>query len=325
MKISVVIASYNGASYIADQLLSIINQTTPPHEIIVSDDSSTDPTADVVAAIAAEHRDIDICFSTNPPPHGVDRNFEHAISLASGDVIFIADQDDVWLPDRIESMIHVFEKSSAPVATFCDSRIVDSKLNDLGYTHLQSRGFSSPAEVFEDNCMGFLKRVPPAGHDMAFHSEFRKLLLPFPELDNCYDTWIGMVLFAVGAWKLSAAAPLTLFRRHSGSVSQSGLIPSWKEKIAQAKRSIADDTAGWNAELYSKLIERTGNLLTPEMRKLLEARQAHSQARSRMNIPFFRRLKMVLKETLNGNYFRFGRSYQNIIQDLFFRHPESKK
>ena len=155
--------------------------------------------------------------------------------------------------------------------------------------------------------------------------EFRKLLLPFPELDNCYDTWIGMVLFAVGAWKLSAAAPLTLFRRHSGSVSQSGLIPSWKEKIAQAKRSIADDTAGWNAALYSKLIERTGNLLTPEMRKLLEARQAHSQARSRMNVPFFRRLKMVLKETLNGNYFRFGRSYQNIIQDLFFRHPESKK
>lgn len=319
MKISVVIASYNGVPFISEQLASIAAQSVVPHEIIVSDDHSTDATKETVEAFAAQNPQISVKFSVNPSSSGVDNNFAHAISLATGEVIFICDQDDVWLADRLETMMTVFEESPHPVATFCDSRIVDENLNDLGYTHLQSRGFPSVGQIFADDCRGFLKRVPPAGHDMAFHAAFKDVLLPFPDLENCYDTWIGLVLFALGAWKQSAPIPLTLFRRHSRTVTRSGLVPSVKEKFMQAKKAIDDDVCAWYAKMYQELIDRVGDRISPEMRLSLEARRDHSSKRSQMNVKFFKRLKMVYEETKNGNYFRYGRSYLNIFQDIFLR------
>ena len=235
--------------------------------------------------------------------------------------IFLCDQDDVWLHDRVETMLLPFQKFSTPVATFCDSRIVDEKLHDLGYSHLQSRGFPSLQEIFDGNCNCFLKRVPPAGHDMAFAAELKEVLLPFPDLKDCYDTWIGLVLFALGAWKFSSPIPLTLFRRHRASVTRSGLVPSFKELFLQAKKAVDEDYSAWYAELYRVLIERVKDRVSPEMLASLEARRLHSLARSSMNTAFPERLKKVYQETRNGNYFRFGRSYLNIIQDLFFRKP----
>lgn len=320
MKISVVIASYNGATYIAEQLESILNQSVTPHEIIISDDSSSDSTEEIVKRFVRDFPQTQIIFVQNPPPHGVDKNFENALRLASGDVIFLCDQDDVWLPERVEVMMQTF-KSGIPSATFCDSRIVDENLKELGYTHIQSRGFQSFEEIFEPDSYAFLKRVPPAGHDMAFSREFLDVLLPFPELKDCYDTWIGLVLYALGAWKISSPLPLTLFRRHSRSVTRSGVIPSLAESIRQAKAAVENDTSGWYAQLYGELIERLGEKITPQMREKLENRRRHSIVRSQMNTVFFRRLKLVIQETVNGNYFRFGRSYKNIIQDIFLRHP----
>ena len=133
MKISVVIASYNGGQFIHEQLVSIAAQSVPPHEIIICDDCSTDATSSIVAEFSAQNPDISVIFSVNPSPLGIDKNFEHAISLASGDIIFLCDQDDVWLPDRIKVMSAPFANSSASqIATFCDSRIVDEQLSDLG-------------------------------------------------------------------------------------------------------------------------------------------------------------------------------------------------
>lgn len=320
MKISVVIASYNGASYIAGQLKSILEQSTVPHEIIISDDSSTDSTEEIVKEFARNAPQTEIIFVNNPPPHGVDRNFENALRLASGDVIFLCDQDDVWLPERVEVMMRIF-KSGTPGATFCDSRIVDENLQELGYTHIQSRGFQNFEEIFSPDSTAFLKRVPPAGHDMAFSREFLDILLPFPDLKDCYDTWIGLVLYALGAWKISSPLPLTLFRRHSSSVTRSGIMPSFAESLRQARDAVKNDTSGWYAQLYGELIERIGEKITPEMREKLENRRSHSIVRSRMNTTLWRRVKLVIQETVNGNYFRFGRSYKNIIQDIFLRHP----
>lgn len=317
MKTSVVIASYNGSAYLAEQLKSICEQTPAPDEIIISDDNSSDLTCAIAENFAGLYPDIAIKFSVNPSPSGVDKNFERAISLASGDIIFICDQDDVWFPERIKIMTEALNRKYS--ATFCDSLIVDRELNSLGYTHLQSRGFPAYGKLFPARPEDFLKRVPPAGHDMAFTADLKDVLLPFPELKNCYDTWIGLVFFALGVWKPCTPEPLTLFRRHANTVTRSGLAPSLKEKIRLARKSVADDTAGWYAELYRQLIERLGNRISPEMASLLEKRRLHSLRRSKMSRSFWKRLPEVMRETFNGNYFRFGRSWQNIVQDLFFR------
>ena len=321
MKISVVIAAYNGFDHIREQLESIRNQSIVPHEIVISDDGSTDNTCGIADEFARNTPDINVVMIQNSAPHGVDHNFANALRHASGDVIFICDQDDVWLPNRVETMLSVFD-GKTPAATFCDSSIVDADLKPLGFTHIQSRGFSSVKECFSCGSKAFLKRVPPAGHDMAFSREFLDILLPFPDLRDCYDTWIGLVLYALGAWKFSCDQPLTLFRRHQKSVTRSGLIPSFSEKLALAKKAVKDDTSNWYALLYAELISRTQNRITPEMLKLLEARRRHSMTRSMMNTAFFKRSKLILQETCNGNYFRFGRSFSNIFQDLLLRRPQ---
>ena len=321
MKISVVIAAYNGFDHIREQLESIRNQSIVPHEIVISDDGSTDNTCGIADEFARNTPDINVVMIQNSAPHGVDHNFANALRHASGDVIFICDQDDVWLPNRVETMLSVFD-GKTPAATFCDSSIVDADLKPLGFTHIQSRGFSSVKECFSCGSKAFLKRVPPAGHDMAFSREFLDILLPFPDLRDCYDTWIGLVLYALGAWKFSCDQPLTLFRRHQKSVTRSGLIPSFSEKLALAKKAVKDDTSNWYARLYAELISRTQNRITPEMLELLEARRRHSMTRSMMNTAFFKRSKLILQETCNGNYFRFGRSFSNIFQDLLLRRPQ---
>lgn len=320
MKISVVTASYNGAKHIAEQLESIKHQSILPHEIVISDDGSTDNTASIVEEFAKNTPEINVVFVHNSSPHGVDRNFENALRHAAGDIIFLCDQDDVWLPERIERMLTAFD-GNTPSATFCDSMITDEKLSPLGFTHIKSRGFGSFDEIFSAGSTAFLKRVPPAGHDMAFSSKFLDILLPFPDLKDCYDTWIGLVLYALGAWKFSTSQPLTLFRRHQNSASRSGSIPSLREKITQARSAVENDTSNWYAELYAELIRRTKEHISPEMLDMLDARRRHSLTRSMMNTGFLKRVKLVMQETCNGNYFRFGRSFANIAQDILLRHP----
>ena len=100
--ISVCIATYNGAPYITEQLASICAQLSDNDEIIVSDDGSTDGTLDVVRAfgdprIRIVHNQSQRCYTAN---------FENALRYAQGDYIFICDQDDVWLPKKVETIVH---------------------------------------------------------------------------------------------------------------------------------------------------------------------------------------------------------------------------
>ena len=111
--ISILMAVYNAEGTLQDAVESILNQTYQNWQFIICDDCSTDATSSIVAEFSAKNPDISVIFSVNPSPLGIDKNFEHAISLASGDIIFLCDQDDVWLPDRIKVMSAPFANSSA--------------------------------------------------------------------------------------------------------------------------------------------------------------------------------------------------------------------
>lgn len=98
--VSVVMCTYNGARYLREQLDSILAQTYPIHELIVQDDGSTDGTEAIVAEYAARHPFIRFC--RNRAEKGVNGNFYSAMRLATGDLIAISDQDDIWEPRKIE-------------------------------------------------------------------------------------------------------------------------------------------------------------------------------------------------------------------------------
>ena len=98
MKLSVCMATHNGEKYLHKQLASILNQLGPEDEVVISDDSSTDTTVKIIRDIA----DPRIRLLENNTFYSPVYNFENAIRHGSGDIIVLADQDDVWLDNKVE-------------------------------------------------------------------------------------------------------------------------------------------------------------------------------------------------------------------------------
>ena len=303
--ISVVLACCRGEKYLGEQLASILRQSVVPDEILVCDDSPDDASRRVAEAFDR------VRVLRNDPPLGVARNFARGIAEAKGELLFLADQDDVWRPGRTERMISALGDADG---VFCNSALTGEDLRPLGRDHWSMRGFP-PAELAElrrgpsPERMRelFLRRVLPAGHDMMFRAAMRDRILPMPDLAACHDSWIGLVIAFSGRWAV-CDAELTLFRQHGGNLSGMGRWSAWQE----AKKSIADNTFAWSEKLYRAAYERLGG-------EALFTRAEHSAARAGMDVPLVRRLPAVWHEWRSGNYRRFARGWKSVAQDLLLR------
>lgn len=109
--ISIVMATYNGEKFIEEQLRSICEQTVKPDEIIVQDDLSTDNTLNIVYNFKEQYKNIKWIINKNKCNYGYKRNFYEALNNATGEYIFLADQDDIWINNKIELMIEVMKKN----------------------------------------------------------------------------------------------------------------------------------------------------------------------------------------------------------------------
>lgn len=111
LRISVVMATYNGEKYVKEQIDSILYQTRRPDELLIFDDASTDKTKDIIQSYEKQYDYIKVIM--NEKNMGWKTNFAKAITKASGDFIFLADQDDIWTKDKIEKMISVMERDNS--------------------------------------------------------------------------------------------------------------------------------------------------------------------------------------------------------------------
>jgi glycosyltransferase involved in cell wall biosynthesis len=307
-KISVAMAAFEGENFISRQVESILCQTRAPDEIIICDDSRNSHTWDAIKDIAEKHEDI-VKYFRNDSQLGVSKNFEKAISLCSGDIIFLSDQDDVWETTKVAELSSLLNDNPDCGGSFCNSELVDEDLKPLGVTHWDLRGFNG------DGGMDFfLKRVPAAGHNMAFKSDMKNLLLPFPELKECHDTWIGLLIATVSGWAVCDKV-LTKFRQHDSNLSQAGR----GGQLKAALDSIKSGADRWNAVLYGELIKRLTGKVEPEILEMLEDRREHSAVRAEMNHNIFKRLPLICREIKNKRYFKYGRGWKNVIQDTFLR------
>lgn len=134
-RVSVVVCTYNGARFLRPQLDSLLSQSLPPCEIIVSDDGSTDGTADIVREYAA--RDARVKLHVNRPALGFNLNFSQAFQLAGGDVVASCDQDDVWHPDKLAHMVAALE--CKPLAFHNSALFTDDPSRPMGLKILTPR------------------------------------------------------------------------------------------------------------------------------------------------------------------------------------------
>lgn len=206
--ISVCIATYNGAQYIRQQLLSILPQIGSGDEVIVSDDGSTDGTASAVRSIA----DTRIKIVEGPCRHSPTLNFENALRHAKGDIIFLADQDDVWTDDKVRVCIEALHTASCVVS---DAWVTDSRLN----TTLPS--LYKMMRVRHGRLSNLLCRNGYTGCCMAFRREVLADALPFPEDTPMHDIWLGNVAAFCHSVRF-IDDKLVLFRRHGSVASCNG-------------------------------------------------------------------------------------------------------
>ena len=202
-------ATYNGEKYIHEQISSILSQLSNYDELIVSDDCSTDRTVDIVR----EFNDSRIKLIFNTRAKGYSENFENAIHCATGNFIFLSDQDDVWNESKIEKMLSMLNESQLVVS---DAQFVDKNLNLVNETYFSLRG-GKPG--FFRN----LYKLRYIGACMAFRREILSKVLPFPNRkDLCpHDMWISLVAefyFNVALIE----EPLIYYRRHGDNISNGG-------------------------------------------------------------------------------------------------------
>lgn len=123
--ISVAICTYNGEQYINEQLESIVNQTIQVDEVVVCDDGSTDNTIQVVQTFATQHQNISFKIIKNNINIGVRRNFEKALKLCEGEIKFLSDQDDIWMPNKAETVIEYFRKNPDKNIVMTNAVLID--------------------------------------------------------------------------------------------------------------------------------------------------------------------------------------------------------
>src|ERR671918_1535646 len=128
MKISVAMCTYNGAEYLPAQLESILAQSRPPDEIVVCDDCSTDQTPALLEQFKPESP-IPIIIKINKQNLGSVKNFEQTVSMCTGDVVALSDQDDVWRKDKLQLFDDAFRKNPTAGLVFSDAEIVGENLN----------------------------------------------------------------------------------------------------------------------------------------------------------------------------------------------------
>lgn len=202
MNVSVAMATYNGEKYIDQQIESILKQLNENDELVISDDNSKDKTIEIINSFVDKDSRVKVYFNKKK---GVISNFENAISLSTKDIIFLCDQDDVWLDNKVQTIKNYFleEKLTLVVS---DAKVVDTNLNvinDSFYKMLKSR-------------KGIVKNIAKntyIGSAMAFRSELKERILPIPNNVPMHDAWIGIIAEKYGHVKF-IPEKLFLYRRH---------------------------------------------------------------------------------------------------------------
>lgn len=205
-KISVCLATYNGEKYVIEQLSTILSQLSKADEIVISDDGSTDSTLNIIKAL----NDDRIKVFKNKSNHGFVGNFENALTHATGDYIFLSDQDDIWLKNKVSTILPLFKDYDLIVH---DAEIVDGNglsLNKNYYSTLHSgRGFL--ANLYKSRFLGCC---------MAFTKDVKEFCLPIPNNIVAHDYWIGM--YSLLNFKVCFIDDILLkYRRHGNNASPS--------------------------------------------------------------------------------------------------------
>jgi hypothetical protein len=310
LNISVVMCTYNGARFLREQLESIAAQIRLPDELIICDDCSTDETIEIVNAFTGRAR-FPVRLEINARTLGVTKNFERAIELCSWEIISLADQDDIWHPQKLECIANLFLRSLETIAVFSDAELIDPESRPVQGRLWDSFLFAPKEQEYfaNGNALEVLLKHPViTGATMAFRERFRGLVLPIP-INHMHDRWISILLAACGHIR-PIPNSLIKYRLHGGQQCGAGAGRLTLVRQTQIAKSSGRQPYLEEVECFRQIGER---LLERETEfpwrqgamKLIADKIIHRSARA--NLPQSRvlRLPAVLGQVINRGYWHY--------------------
>lgn len=247
--VSVVMAAYNGERFIRQQLASISGCLRDCDELVVVDDCSSDRTAEILD----QHPWRNKIVVRNPVNLGVRKSFELGLARATGEIVFLSDQDDVWLPGKREAFVAEFEADSRCTVAISDAMVIDADGRVIEASFMRTRAGFRPG--FFHN----LVRNRYLGCSMAVRRSTIEHGLPMPRHVPMHDMWFGVIGWLTGEVHY-LERPYLLYRRHGGNLSPSSrrgwprmLLWRFQLLISVMRRVVRRDV--WGA-LCRKLRER---------------------------------------------------------------------
>ena len=320
--------TFNGERYVQEQLESIAAQSTPPDELVVCDDRSSDATLQMLQAFR-QRCAFPVRIFQNCQTLGILRNFEKAIGECSGDLIFLADQDDVWHPAKVEVMSRAFRAHPSCGYVFSNAALVNADgtprgrdlWHSIGFDHASFVRYAAGAQLdvmLRGNAIVY-------GMTMAFRSEFLPCLLPIDSRsDQClHDTWIALVLSAKGAYGAAIPDRLVNYRQHAaqavgGVIKRLGFrnyVEMIRESASEGNPALADSFINITARVQRESQKRQSEL---RAMNLLTDKATHLRRRFLASSSTGRqRLGIVFRELISGRYNQFSGGLKSVVRDSF--------
>jgi len=312
--LSVALCTYNGELYLGTQLDSILQQTRLPDELVVCDDRSTDGTLQLLERFA-QQAPFPVRIVTNPSQLGYNKNFEKALSLCTGELIFICDQDDYWLPEKIQLLSDGLLARPELDILFSNAIVADTHLESTGVLFWEVVRFAPDIRARWRN--GEAAEVLLDGNRMmgcaaVLRKRLLDTVLPIPTVPGyIYDGWIALVAAMLGTIDFYEK-PLLKYRTHEQQQVGIRAQPAgrWVTLVERFTRERPLKLKPFidkrdQLQVLQKLVNERIPGNTPG-KEQLQRRLTYFQTRSSLPLARLRRFGPVLQEWQRGNYKRYS-------------------
>ena len=324
LQVSVAMCTHNGELFIGAQIRSILYQTLPPNEVVLSDDASIDGT---VAIAQQEFDDFqeahpDSCMEfrivRNPEALGVTGNFTQALSLTRCELIALSDQDDVWDLDRLRQVAEIFIARPSLDLLHGNARLIDGDGKSIGSSLFEALEVDRTllTEIHQGRAISLLmRRNLVTGATTVLRRKLLADALPIPD-GWVHDEWLGIVAAATGEIDVVEAS-LIQYRQHTGNqigarqFSIGGKIRRMVEPGSERSRRLLTRAEGL-AKRFSEGRPVVSDMIVSAAHRKL----AHEEFRNSLPTPNWARVLPLLRECRSGRYAEFGRGALDIARDL---------
>ncbi|MEX1133125.1 MAG: glycosyltransferase [Flavobacteriales bacterium] len=324
MTISVVMATHNGVAFVEEQLNTIALGTVVPDELVVVDDASTDGTGDLLEACRKNSNIARIILIRNEKNLGPTPSFLKALDRSTGDIVFFADQDDHWAPDKIESLAACFKSDRDLLLAYCDGTITNAELEPTGRTIFSTRNKAHLALGGERDLMEVMSNPDIKGCTMALNGAFARRVSKDSRPDVStywgHDHWLALFAYGMGPVKV-VPRQLLLHRFHGSNASSATRFDPlstkhWKKWSSKLHEQGKDHWYQRYA-LVKEHVDQHGYTVVPEWANALRTWIEIGKERQAIGLlPVHKRLPRVLALKERGIYRRYYNGPFTLLRDL---------